>query len=150
MIEILGNNLEAFFDNIEFSDDSIVARSYKGDIYEVWSVPEETFKYMCDMSEERFVELAGEDAWWRSSSGSNLGEPDTKVYVNGLEMLGWTDETWEDEDEEDEYEIHASSLTTYLCDVVGASQPRNVCACAMDLAMYNHMTMGELFAKYEP
>lgn len=41
------------------------------------------------------------------------------------------------------------SLLEYLCENIGASQPRNVCALAVDLAKYNNMTMGELFTKYE-
>ena len=28
--------------------------------------------------------------------------------------------------------------------------PHNVVACAMDLAKFNNLTMGELFKKYEP
>lgn len=144
MIEILGNNLEQFFKK-EINGN----RTYKGDRYEIWEVSNEVFNTMCDMTEEKFVELAGEDAWWRNSEGSNLGAPYTKVYVNGNEMIGWADEPWEDEDEEDEFEIYASNLSDYLCDVVGASQPKNVCALAVDLAKYNNMTMAELFTKYE-
>ena len=144
MKEILGNNLEQFF-NREIDGNC----TYKGNRYEVWEVSNEVFDAMCDMSEERFIELAGEDAWWRSAKGSNLGTPDTKVYVNGHEMLGWAGEPWDGEDEDDEFEIYASSLTSYMCDVVGASQPRNVCALAVDLARYNCITMGELFTKYE-
>ena len=41
------------------------------------------------------------------------------------------------------------SLSDYLCNCVGVSEPKNVCACAMDLAKYNDMTMAELFEKYE-
>lgn len=37
----------------------------------------------------------------------------------------------------------------YLCEHVGASLPRNVVACAMDLAKYNNMSMAELFQNYE-
>ena len=144
MKEILGNNLEQFF-NSEIDGN----RTYKGNRYEVWEISNEVFDAMCDMSEERFIELAGEDAWWRSAEGSNLGTPDTKVYVNGHEMLGWAGEPWDDEDEDDEFEIYASSLTNYMCDVIGASQPKNVCALAVDLARYNCITMGELFTKYE-
>lgn len=144
MKEILGNNMEQFF-NKEVSGRC----TYKGGMYEVWEVPDGLFDFMCDMTEERFVELAGEDAWWRHSEGSNLGVPDTTVHINGNEMIGWADEPWEDEDEDDEFEIYASCLTSYLCDVIGASQPRNVCAVAVDLAKYNNMTMGELFNKYE-
>ena len=151
MVEILGNHLMRFM--IAMSDHKEYERhqrKYKGARYEVWEISDDLFKDMCDITEEMFIDLAGENAWWRYAEGSVLDAPDTKVYVNGLEMLGWTDGTWDDEDEEDEYEIHSSSLTSYLCDVVGASQPKNVCALAMDLAKYNNMTMGELFKKYEP
>ena len=148
MKEILGGNLKRFFDTIDSKcNDADI--TYAGNRYEVWEVSDELFDKMCDMSEEEFVEFAGSDAWWRQSDGSVLGVPGTTVYINGKEMLGWTDGLWDDEDEEDEFEIYASCLTTYLCDVVGASQPKNVCACAMDLAKYNSMSMGALFAKYE-
>lgn len=143
MKEILGKNLTYFFDGVD--EDYIQAEiTYAGSRCEVWEVSDKLHKEMCNMTEEQFVELAGEDAWWRSSDGSNLGDPDITVYVNGHEMLGWSDEFWEEE-----FEIHSSNLTTYLCDVVGASQPKNVCACAMDLAKANSMTMGELFSRFE-
>lgn len=146
MKEILGNDLAQLFNN------GINGKcTYKGNWYEVWEVSDEAFNEMCDMSEEKFVELAGDDAWWRSAEGSNQGVPDIKVYINGHEMLGWAGEPWEDEeeDEDDEFEICSSTLTDYMCDVIGASQPRNVCALAVDLAKYNNITMGELFTKYE-
>ena len=123
--------------------------TYKGEGYEVWEVSDDLFKDMCDMTEEMFFDLAGVNAWWRYSEGSVLDAPDTKVIVNGLEMLGWSGITWDDEDEVDEYDIREKDLTSYLCNVVGASQPKNVCACAMDLAKYNNMTMAELFRIYE-
>ena len=144
MKEILANNLEQFFNN-EING----KRTYKGNEYEVWEVSDEVFDVMCDMSEEKFVELAGEDAWWRSAEGSVLGTPDTKVYINGNEMLGWVRGIWDDEDEDEEFEIYESNLSDYLCNVLGASQPRNVCALAVDLAKYNGINMGELFTKYE-
>lgn len=144
MKEILANNMKQFFDN-EFDGKC----TYKGDRYEIWEVSNEVFNAMCDMTEERFEELAGEDAWWRSADGSNLCIPDTKVHINGRELLGWAGEPWENEDEDDEFEIYVKNLSDYLCDVIGASQPRNVCALAVDLAKYNNMTMGELFTKCE-
>ena len=76
MKEILGNNLEQFFNNAVGGN-----RTYKGNEYEVWEVPDEVFNTMCNMSEEKFVELAGEDAWWRSANGSNQGVPNNK-YMN--------------------------------------------------------------------
>lgn len=45
--------------------------------------------------------------------------------------------------------IEYENLSDYLCNCIRVSQPRNVCACAVDLAKYNDMTMGELFEKYE-
>ena len=32
---------------------------------------------------------------------------------------------------------------------IGASLPKNVVACAMDLAKYNNMSLGDLFTEYE-
>lgn len=62
MKEILGNNLEQFFNNNVSAN-----RTYKGNEYEVWEVTNATFDIMCNMTEEEFVRLAGEDAWWRSA-----------------------------------------------------------------------------------
>lgn len=42
------------------------------------------------------------------------------------------------------------SLSEYLCEFIGASTPHNVVACVIDLAKFNHLTMCELFKKYEP
>ena len=40
-------------------------------------------------------------------------------------------------------------LLTYFCDALGASQPKNVCALAVDMAKYNGMSMAELFQKLQ-
>lgn len=140
MVEILGNNLKKFFDIID-NPPKDAEITYAGNRYEVWEVSDELHKKMCDMSEEEFIELAGEDAWWRSSTGSVLGVPDTEFEVNGEYLLGWN--RWEREQK------NYSDLSEYLCECVGASTGKNVCACAMDLAKYNNMTMSELFQKYE-
>lgn len=129
MVEILGSNLKKFFDVID-NPPNEADITYAGNRYEVWEVSDDLFEKMCNMSEEEFVEIAGEDAWWRQSYGSNLGYPEETTIVNGDEI---------------EYE----NLSEYLCECIGVSQPRNVCACAMDLAKYNDMTMGELFEEYE-
>lgn len=141
MIEILGKNLKQFFDTID-NPPNDAEITYAGDRYEVWEVSDELYKRMYDMSEEMFVEIAGEDAWWRNSDGSILGVPDTKFTINGEDMVGWNTKG--------EYEnFQYANLSDYLCYGVGVSQPKNVCACAMDLAKYNDMTMAELFEKYE-
>ena len=139
-MEILGNKLKRFFDTVDnpLNDAEI---TYAGNRYEVWEVSEDLFNKMCDMSEEEFVELAGEEAWWRQSDGSVLGVPDTKFIISGEEMVGWNTRG--------EYEnFQYAKLTDNLCYGIGASQPKNVSACAMDLAKYNDMTMAELFEKY--
>lgn len=143
MVEILGNNLKQFFDIIDNPPNNAEI-TYAGDRYEVWEVSDELFVKMCDMSEEEFVEMAGEDAWWRSSEGSNLGYPDAEFEVNSENLTGWDSPIYSSK-----IGHRYENLSDYLCNCIGASLPRNVCACAMDLAKYNDMTMGELFAKYE-
>lgn len=139
-MEILGNNLKRFFEKID-NPPNDAEITYSGKNYEVWEVSETLFENMCGMSEEEFSEIAGENAWWRSSEGSILGIPDTKFIVSGEEMIGWNTRG--------EYEnFQYAKLTDYLCYGIGASQPKNVCACVMDLAKYNNMTMAELFEKY--
>lgn len=41
------------------------------------------------------------------------------------------------------------SFTDYCCNQWGASMERNVCAIAVEIARLNHITMGELFNKYQ-
>lgn len=143
MVEILGNNLKQFFDAID-NPPNDADITYAGNEYEVWKVSDELFQKICVMSEEEFIKLAGEDAWWRQSYGSNLGSPDVKFEVNSKYLVGWDSPIY-DSKIGNTYE----DLSEYLCDCIGVSQPRNVCACATDLAKYNNMTMGELFKKYE-
>lgn len=143
MVEILGGNLKKFFDAVD-NPPNDAEITYAGSKYEVWEVSDELFQKICAMSEEEFVDLAGEDAWWRQSYGSNLGYPDTEFKVNDQYLTGWDSPIYESK------EGHSyNNLSEYLCDCIGVSQPRNVCACAIDLAMYNNMTMGKLFEKYE-
>ena len=174
MKEILGNHLMNFFAEMNmlnegYKKDSM--RTYKGRRYEVYSISDELFDAMCNMSEKKFIELAGEDAWWRSAEGSNQGIPNNKYIINGKEIVAWDsykrceyyneycrdcedrmDEMCKASDEDIESccgERKYDTLSYYLCDEIGASQPINVCALAVDLAKYNGITMGELFTKYE-
>lgn len=144
MVEILGSNLKRFFDIVDNppKDAEITYAGNSGGInYEVWEVSDELFKVMCSLSENEFTSLAGEDAWWRSSKGSVLGYPDSEFVVKGKTLRCWDmGRTGRDE---------FTCLTEYLCDNVGASLPKNVCACAVDLAKYNDMKMSELFEVYE-
>lgn len=144
MVEILGENLKRFFDVIDNPPNNAeitYAGNKKGINYEVWEVTDILFKRMCEMKEEEFVSLAGDDAWWRSSEGSILGYPDMEFIVNNQLLKCW-DRGMSSRNE-------FTCLTEYLCDNVGASLPKNVCACAVDLAKYNDMKLSELFKKYE-
>lgn len=160
MKEILGYNLKQFFDTVD-KDYNNADITYAGNRYEVWEVSDSLFERMCNMTEEEFVKLAGEYAWWRQSDGSNLGTPNATYTIKGHYLRVWELRDrleWcgncECDDEESciecmDYSREFSSLTEYLCDEVGASTEKNVCACAMDIAKYNNMTMGKLFSKFE-
>lgn len=81
--------------------------------------------------------------------GAFLGKPTARAIVNGKRLICWDDDYYlPDEYEEEPYKEY-KSLTEYLCDGIGASLPKNVVACAMDLAKYNNMSLGELFTEYE-
>lgn len=141
-MEILGNNLYKFFSRVDPTG-KYADITYASTNYEVWKVSEELFKNMCDMPEENFIRLAGEDAWWRQCDGSVFGVPDTKFKVNGKYIIGW------------DTPICASkigykyeNLTDYLCNCLGVSSAKNICTCCVNLAKYNNMTMVELFEKY--
>jgi hypothetical protein len=148
MKEILGNNLKQLFFILDNQDKEIPVCTFKNNRYEVWEVPDKLFEDISNMSEEEFVKFAGKDAWWRSSNGSVLYSLDKgEITINNQKMIGWIRKPW---DEEISTDIKYSSLTEYLCEFIGVSTPHNVVACAMDLAKFNHLLMGELFGKYEP
>lgn len=141
MKEILANNLTDFFDSVNIE----AKRTYKGERYEVWELSDVDYEKICDMTEEEFNELAGnEDSWWRYATGSVLMYPKDKIKINNQDIIAWKDSIYKNK-ERREY----SSLLEYFCEHLGVSLPRNIVACATDLAKYNNMTMGELFMKYE-
>lgn len=150
MREVLGDNLKTFFDKVDplYKDAEI---TYANDRYEVWNISNELFERMCHMTEEEFAELSGRnDAWWRSADGSNLNWHEKDEFtVNNKTMIGWKNKPWQDDDKEYDNCKNYTDLSEYLCEHIGASLPRNVVACAMDLARYNNMSMAELFQAYE-
>jgi hypothetical protein len=99
-----------------------------------------------------------------------MGTPFDFFTVNGKELIAWDGCKREDlvlewaeisfeekakynhsirKYEEEVYPRTYKSLLTYMCDEVGASVERNVCALAVDLARANGMTMAKLFETYE-
>lgn len=142
MKEILAENLQSLFDNTSL----IGVKTYRGKIYEVWQIPDDTFEFMCNMSDEEFKKLCPK-GMWISADGSNMGYPTECFTINKKKLKCWDrrEELYSKKYRRTKYE----SLLEYLCENIGASQLRNVCALAVDLAKYNNMTMGELFTKYE-
>lgn len=169
MREIIGENLQSFFDNMGIT----ALKAYSGSIgywskFEVWGITEDDYAKICDMSEDEYERVAAEDSWWRCSNGSIMGIPDTTFEVNGKSMLAWTDirrndlyneYSGLDEEERAEYldaddyvefwmPYKYENLLQYLCEELGASTEKNVCALAVDLAKYNDITVAELFKRY--
>ena len=85
-------------------------------------------------------------------------------------LRGWTSfrrenlrDEWENENNAEKAAYHYSfreyeddvmpreykNLSEYLTEELGASQPRNVCALAVDLAKANGMSMAKLFEVFE-
>ncbi|MFG6369484.1 MAG: hypothetical protein K1W16_13925 [Lachnospiraceae bacterium] len=142
MQEILAKNLKPLFDNTPLTG----TKTYSGELYEVWKVSDEVFEFMCNMNDEEFEKLCPE-GMWRSSTGSNMGFPTECFTVNKRKLKCWDrrEELYGKKYRRTKYK----SLLEYLCENIGASQPKNVCALAVDLAKHNNMIMGELFTKYE-
>lgn len=145
-MEILGGNLKSFFNKMN-NQQNEAENTYFGDKFEVWDVSENLYNKMYGMTEDEFLKLAGEDAWWRNCEGSVLQYLKRgTIDINGKEMIGWIEMYGKNIIH---YDLSYCSLTEYLCEFIGASTGKNVCACAKDLAKYNNMTMGELFNEYE-
>lgn len=166
MKEILGENLQSLFDNEKLNG----KRTYNGNEFEVWKISDETYKTLCDMLNDESYDLYPSSVWYYAS-GSNMGAPDVDYIINGQHINAWDGDTrlsWRDSECEDcnDYlegkcnandedvlgcfnERNYSTLTEYFASELGAGLLRNVCSLATDLAKYNNMTLGELFAKFE-
>ena len=113
-----------------------------------------------------------QDNWgyWRYAKGSNMGTPYSFFTVNNEELIAWDGykrdrlrDDWDAESDEEKASYQYSfkeyeevnyphvyeNLRTYMCDELGASTEKNVCALAVDLARANGMTMAKLFEIYE-
>lgn len=130
--------------------------------YQVWEVDMISFGKLCLIADDSaWKEHWG---WWRHCTGCNLvGSMTHQFIVNGKTMLGFVNEQQlqdfldyheceEEEDrltEEDYFSTPYGTLTEYLCDEIGASTEKNICAISVDLAKMNGMTMAELFDRYQ-
>lgn len=165
MAEILGGNgLHKAFKALGIK----ATRTYRGSDkphYEVWELSKDDIKKL-----EYTEEWKDEWGWWRYAKGSNMGTPFDFFTVNGKELIAWDGYKredlileWAEVPFEEKAEYHHSikeyedamyprvykNLLAYMCDEIGASVERNVCALAVDLARANGMTMAKLFETYE-
>lgn len=170
MREIIGENLQTFFDNTGIA----ATKTYSGHIgywshFEVWEMSEEDYDDICIMSDDEYEHFAVDDSWWRGADGSNMDTVNEEFIINDLPITAWRNEgrvsdyedDWNDMDKEEQSEYknfedflntwfpkEYSHLMEYFCEELGASTERNVCALATDLAKYNNITMAELFRRY--
>lgn len=140
-------------------------QTYCGDVYQVWEVSDDDFNKLDIVTEDKW----GDDwGWWRYCVGSNL-EEDRSYYhkyidVHGNKLFAYVPEsavdflaTLSDLDTEEDWwtkdtlycPLSYGTLTEYLCECIGASTEKNVCAVAMSLAKLNDISLSELFIKYE-
>lgn len=169
MKEILGINLQCFFDN-EKLHGVYGEKTYSGQKFEVWEVSDKTYQIMSNMTDDDFYKLYPLTEW-AFASGSNMDEPETDYIINGQPIKAWDGEqrlSWKEDscvDCSDYLEGRCSAteedilgcsgqrkyynLTDYLSHEISVGLLKNICALATDLAKYNNMTLGELFTKYE-
>jgi chromosome condensin MukBEF complex kleisin-like MukF subunit len=176
MKEIIAEYLVRFLEDTPFDmtmtfDENI---GWGGPAIEVWQMSDDiydAFVKHCDAISEDEWEKRYPNTWWRSANGSNMGAPSVQYVINDKKLLAWDgvrredlqghyDEECEElreserevpsfsELEDEFYPRRYSNLIEYLCEEIGASQPRNVAALVSDLAKYNHMTVGELLRGY--
>lgn len=166
MVEILaGGNFDQAVKSLDLTSAVCTYRytppadKYRED-YQVWELSDEDFSNICSVNDEDWDEDWG---WWRHAAGSNLGTVDGVYVINGEKLMAWdgverkewcngcgeTECARTDEDKSECYNDRKySDVLTYLCDEIGASTERNVCACTIDLARQNNMKLSELFKKY--
>lgn len=165
MAEILGGGaLYKAFRELDID----ATRTYKGKEkphYQVWELSKDDLKKL-----EYAEEWKDEWGWWRYAKGSNMGTPFDFFTVNGKELIAWDGYKREDlilewaevpfeervkyhhsirEYENQKYPRVYDKLTDYMAQELGVSTEKNICACAVDLARANGMTMGQLFKTYE-
>lgn len=133
-IEILcGGNIKKAFKELDIN----ATKTYHGKEephYQVWEIDK---KDLHTLENTIWQDNWG---WWRYAKGSNLGTACEFYTVNNQFMIGW-----KMRDIRDTYD----TLTEYLCEEVGASTAKNVCATTVDLARANGMTVSKLFSVYE-
>jgi hypothetical protein len=113
----------------------------------VYCITRDEFDILCD---DKYSENDWLDSCWRYAEGSNMGSLNTQKIINGKALECFSSlrqPLYEDDEEIDDMEY--DHLLDYLCYCLGVSTESNICAVAVDLARYNHMSMVELFERYQ-
>ena len=169
VVEILGDKMHKVFKkhgityNKTYSKKCNPKKKYDPH-YEVYEISQHDMKRL-----DEIFELP-DGSWWRWCKGSNMGTPFDFFTIHGRELIAWDGpkredlrDDWADESDEEKAAYHYSfkeyedtnyphryeTLTSYMCNELGASTEKNVCALAVDLARANGMTMAQLFEVYE-
>ena len=169
MKEFIGENMGVIFEKLNIP----YMQGYSGSIgywqnFGVYKIFEQDFPKLCDIPDEEF-EKQFPNSWWRYAEGSNMGTPNCEFIINGCQIDAWQNEWYVDDlvneynrltpDEQLEYDgvedyiaenytYEYPNLLDYLCNELGVSTEKNVCALATDLAKYNEMSMAQLFGIY--
>lgn len=168
-VEILGDKMHKVFKELgidykkTYSKRCNPKKSYDPH-YEVYEISHNDMKRLSEVFE------MPDGSWWRWCKGSNLGTPFDFFTINGKDLIAWGGpkrdrlmDDWMDESNEEKAAYHYSfkeyeeaqyphkydTLTEYMCEEIGASTEKNVCALAVDLARANGFTMARLFELYE-
>lgn len=104
-----------------------------GEVPSVYWFSDEAFEKLGADPEENWE---GKDAAWRHAYGGNI-DTETRATVNGHYIYGPGPGKFDE-------------LLNYICDTAGASQPRNVAVVTAELAKANFVSLGTLFARYQP
>lgn len=169
MKEFIGENMGVVFEKLNIP----YMQGYSGNIghwpnFGVYKVLEQDFSKLCDMPDDEF-EKEFPESWWRYAESSNMGTPNCEFVINGHQIDAWQNEWYVDDlveeyyilplDEQleynsveeyvdENYRYKYSNLLEYMCDELGVSTEKNVCALATDLAKYNEMSIALLFKLY--
>lgn len=131
---LIMGNVEKDFERLGIA----LRQTYEGKDYGVCEVTEDELKLLCNDADND-NENTWQDCGWRYCKRSNQSKPKQKVLINNKEITAWGVIPLEEFDD----------LLQYLCDEMGCSQPKNVCALTKDLAKYNNMKLSELFLRYQ-
>lgn len=150
-MEILAGNLDELLRRSGIS--AVKTFESKDRRYQVWEIEKAEFDKLGQTKEKDYQ--SGE--WWRYGEGSNMGPVFRRYKINHRYIKAWDGDSRIETEKENlslpvidrlTFPREYAGLAEYLCDELGASQPRNVCALCVDLAKQNDISMADLFKRF--